>query len=128
MHKAGKIVSGGSSISMQVIRLARKGKSRTYLEKLIEIILATRLELRYSKNEILNIYASHAPFGGNIVGITAASWRYFGRNPEQLSWGEASLLAVLPNSPALIHPGRNRDRLIEKRNRLINRLEKLWDN
>jgi penicillin-binding protein 1C len=121
--KAGKIVSGGSSITMQVIRLARKGKSRTYLEKLIELILATRLELRYSKNEILNIYASHAPFGGNIVGINAASWRYFGRNPEQLSWGEASLLAVLPNSPALIHPGRNRDRLIEKRNRLIDKLE-----
>jgi penicillin-binding protein 1C len=90
---------------------------------LIEIILATRLELRYSKNEILNIYASHAPFGGNIVGINAASWRYFGRNPEQLSWGEASLLAVLPNSPALIHPGRNRDRLVEKRNRLIDKLE-----
>jgi penicillin-binding protein 1C len=120
--KSGKVVSGGSSISMQVIRLSRKGKPRDYLEKLIEMVLATRLELRYTKEEILNIYASHAPFGGNIVGITAASWRYFGRNPYELSWGEACLLAVLPNSPALIHPGRNRDQLIMKRNRLINRL------
>ncbi len=121
-YKAGDVVSGGSSITMQVIRLSRQGKSRTYLEKIIEIILATRLELRYSKDEILNIYASHAPFGGNIVGINAASWRYFDRNPEELSWGEACLLAVLPNSPALIHPGRNRNQLIAKRNRLIDRM------
>ena len=71
--------------------------------------MATRLELGYSKREILALYAAHAPFGGNVVGLEAACWRYFGKAPEQLSWAEAATLAVLPNSPALIHPGRNRD-------------------
>ncbi|MBI1767718.1 MAG: penicillin-binding protein 1C [Bacteroidetes bacterium] len=121
---SGKIVSGGSTISMQVIRLSRKNKSRTYLEKIIEIILATRLELRYSKEQILGLYSSHAPFGGNVVGIEAACWRFFGRSPEQLSWAEAALLAVLPNNPSLIHLGKNRERLKEKRDRLLERLQK----
>jgi len=119
---AGKIVSGGSTITMQVIRLSRKGKKRTVWEKIIEIILATRLEFSYSKTEILKMYASHAPFGGNVVGIDAASWRYFGTNPENLSWAQAATLAVLPNSPALIHPGRNRKTLFNKRNRLLKRM------
>jgi len=121
---AGRIVSGGSTISMQVIRLARKNKSRTFLEKVIEVILATRLELRYSKKEILALYTSHAPFGGNVVGLEAACWRYFGRNPSELSWSEASLLAVLPNNPSLVHLGKNRNRLKEKRDRLLEKLAK----
>ncbi|MCD4793954.1 MAG: penicillin-binding protein 1C [Bacteroidales bacterium] len=119
---AGKVVSGGSTIPMQVIRLSRKGKKRTVWEKIIEIILATRLEFSYSKTEILQMYASHAPFGGNVVGIDAASWRYFGISADKLSWAQAATLAVLPNSPALIHPGRNRDALISKRNRLLKKL------
>lgn len=121
--KARKVVSGGSTISMQVIRLSRKGKDRTFFEKLIEMTLATRLELAYSKKEILSLYASHAPFGGNVVGLEAACWRYFNRGPEELSWSEASLLAVLPNSPGLIHPGKNRDRLKAKRDRLLDKLK-----
>ncbi len=120
--KSGSIIRGGSTISMQVIRLARKNQSRTFLEKIIEMILATRLELRYSKNEILSLYSAHAPFGGNVVGLEAACWRYFGRDASQLSWSEAALLAVLPNNPALIHPGKNRGRLKEKRDRLLTRL------
>ncbi|HTH54462.1 MAG TPA: penicillin-binding protein 1C [Cyclobacteriaceae bacterium] len=120
---SGKVVSGGSTISMQVIRLSRKNKSRTYIEKIIEIILATRLELQYSKEEILALYSSHAPFGGNVVGIEAACWRFFGRNPEQLSWSEAALLAVLPNNPSLIHLGKNRTKLKEKRDRLLEKLQ-----
>jgi penicillin-binding protein 1C len=119
---AGKIISGGSTLSMQVIRMARKNKSRTVFEKLIEVILATRLEFRYSKKEILTLYASHAPFGGNVVGIEAACWRYFARPPDELSWAEAALLAVLPNNPSLIHLGKNRIRLKEKRDRLLTRL------
>ena len=121
---AGKIVSGGSTLSMQVIRMARKGKPRSFFQKFIEIILATRLELKYSKQEILALHASNAPFGGNVVGIDAASWRYFGKSPKLLSWAEAATLAVLPNSPSLIHPGRNRDALLQKRNRLLDRLQK----
>ena len=120
--KAGRVISGGSTISMQVIRLSRKNKNRTILEKAIEIILATRLELRYSKEEILGLYVGHAPFGGNVVGLEAACWRYFGRGSEELSWSEAALLAVLPNNPSLIHLGKNRQRLMEKRNRLLDRL------
>ena len=79
--KTGEIKSGGSTLSMQVIRLSRKGKPRTVFEKLIEIILATRLEIKYSKSSILALYAANAPFGGNVVGLDAASWRYFGRPP-----------------------------------------------
>ena len=120
--RKGKVVSGGSTLSMQVIRLARKGKSRTLGEKLIEFVLATRLEIGYSKQEILALYAANAPFGGNVVGLDAASWRYYGKKPALLSWAEAATLAVLPNSPALIHPGRNRRALLAKRNRLLDRL------
>lgn len=119
-----KVVSGASTITMQVIRLARQGQPRTIREKLIEMIMALRLELSLSKEEILALYVSHAPFGGNVVGLDAASWRYFGREPEQLSWAESAMLAVLPNSPALVHPGKNRIRLLQKRNGL---LEKLLD-
>ncbi len=120
----GEIISGGSTLTMQVIRLSRKGKSRTIPEKIIETVLATRLELTKSKEDILNLYASHAPFGGNVVGIDAASWRYYGRPPEQLSWAETATLAVLPNAPSLIHPGKNRSLLIRKRNLLLEKLAK----
>ena len=66
--------------------------------------------------------AAHAPFGGNVVGLEAAAWRYYGRTAHQLSWGEMAALAVLPNAPALVHPGRNRDVLWQKRNRLLDAL------
>ncbi|MEZ4962962.1 MAG: penicillin-binding protein 1C [Saprospiraceae bacterium] len=118
----GRVVSGGSTLSMQVIRMARKGKPRTLLEKFIEVWLALRLELRFSKKEILALYASNAPFGGNVVGLDAASWRYFGKKPQLLSWSEATTLAVLPNSPALIYPGRNRRALTTKRDQLLEKL------
>ena len=120
--RAGRIVSGGSTLTMQVIRLAREGKSRTFLEKFIEIIMATRLELTTSKNNILSYYASNAPFGGNVVGLDAAAWRYYGRNADKLSWAESATLAVLPNAPSLIFPGKNHDKLLAKRDRLLNKL------
>ncbi|HEX6892046.1 MAG TPA: penicillin-binding protein 1C [Chryseolinea sp.] len=121
--KAGRVVSGGSTLSMQLIRLSRKAKDRNIFEKIIEIVMATRLELSYSKEEILAMYASHAPFGGNVVGLEAACWRYFGRASAELSWGEASMLAVLPNAPSLIHPGRNRNLLRAKRDFLLDKLK-----
>lgn len=125
--KTGQIVSGGSTLTMQVIRLSRKGKRRTFYQKIVEMVLATRLELSHSKRDILALYASHAPFGGNVVGLEAASWRYFGKQARLLSWAESATLAVLPNSPALIHPGRNRNLLLEKRNRLLDKLfQKGW--
>ncbi len=120
--KQRKIVRGGSTITMQTLRLARDKKSRTIYQKVVELILATRLELRHSKNEILQLYTSHTPYGGNIVGLDAAAWRYYGRSPHQLSWGESAMLAVLPNAPSLIHPGKNRTQLKTKRDRLLNKL------
>ena len=117
-----KIVSGGSTLTMQTIRMARNKNSRSFFQKLIEAIQATRLELTYSKEKILSLYSANAPFGGNVVGLNAASWRYYGKQPDQLSWAEAATLAVLPNSPSLIHPGRNRAALRAKRNRLLERL------
>lgn len=117
--KAKRVVSGGSTITMQLARLARGGQDRTFLEKGIETSWALFLETTYSKKEILNLYASHAPFGGNVVGVETAAWRYFGRSAADLSWAESATLAVLPNAPALIHPGRNRERLKEKRDKLL---------
>ena len=119
-----RIVSGGSTLTMQVIRLARRNPERSYQEKLAEAIFAVRLELGASKSEILALHASHAPFGGNVVGLEAASWRYFGRPPDELSWAESATLAVLPNAPKLVHPGRNRERLREKRDALLQKLER----
>ena len=129
-YNAGRVVRGGSTLTQQVIRLSREGKKRSYFEKFIELILATRLELRHSKDEILGLYAAHAPYGGNVVGLEMASWRYFGVQPYQLSWAESATLAVLPNAPALIYPGRNHDELLHKRNRLLKKLrdEKIIDN
>lgn len=118
---SGSRVSGGSTLSMQVIRLARN-QPRNIWHKLIESLMAIRLEVKYSKKNILATYASNAPFGSNVVGLDAAAWRYFGRSADNLSWGEMAALAVLPNSPGLVHPGRNRDRLMQKRNFLLDKL------
>ena len=115
----GSVVSGGSTITMQLMRLSRGIQERTLTEKVLEAILALRMELTSSKDTILRLYAAHAPFGGNVVGLEAAAWRYFGRSPDSLSWAETATLAVLPNSPALIHPGRNSDLLRAKRDRLL---------
>lgn len=120
--RAGHVVSGGSTLSMQVIRMALGNPPRTIPEKLKEMILTLRLERSYSKKQILQLYASHAPFGGNVVGIRAAALKYFNRQPEQLSWAEAALLAVLPNAPALIYPGKNNDLLLLKRDQLLKKL------
>lgn len=123
--KAQRIVSGGSTITMQVCRMAREQKERSVGNKIVEMIWALNLELRFRKKEILKLYASHAPYGGNVVGLDAAAWRYFARAPEDLSWAEAATLAVLPNAPSLIYPGKLDVKLRQKRDRL---LRKLMDN
>ena len=117
-----RVVSGGSTLTMQLARIARGNQSRTVGQKVIEMLWALYLECSYSKAEILRMYASNAPFGGNVVGIEAAAWLYFGREAKDLSWAEQATLAVLPNSPALIHPGRNRAELKQKRDKLLLRL------
>ncbi len=114
---------GGSTITQQVIRLSRKNQKRTYWEKCVEIFKATRLEFRLSKEEILKLYASYTPYGGNVVGLETAAWRYFGIPAHELSWGQSAALAVLPNAPSLIFPGRNEEIFIQKRNRLLEKLK-----
>lgn len=120
--RAGRVVRGGSTITMQVIRMSRGPRPRTYREKLVEAALSLRLEYGLAKDEILALHAANAPFGGNVVGLEAAAWRYFGRGPGDLSWAEAAMLAILPNNPGAVHPGRSREELLAKRNRLLRRL------
>ena len=125
---SGEIKSGASTLSMQVIRLASKRK-RTIWNKCLEILQALKLEVNYSKEEILKMYVNHAPYGGNIIGYYAASMKYFNRPPDQLTWSQAATLAVLPNAPGLISPLMNREHLIKKRNALLYTLleEKMID-
>ena len=118
----GRTVSGGSTLTMQVARLSRKGQRRTIVQKVIEILLALRIELQNDKESILSLFAANAPYGGNVVGLDAAAWRYFGRSPDQLTWAESATLAVLPNAPSVIYPGRAQNALRAKRDRLLDRL------
>jgi penicillin-binding protein 1C len=120
--KAGKIVSGGSTITMQVARISRGNKSRNYAKKFVEILSALKLELFRSKKRILQLYSSNAPFGGNTVGLEAAAWRYTGKSAADMTWAEAASLAILPNSPALVFPGRNQEILRTRRNVLLRHL------
>ncbi len=113
--------SGASTITMQTIKLLR-GDSRTYFNKFRELIFALKLEWRYSKDEILLLYANNAPYGGNIVGVKTAALYYFGKSPQNLSWGQAALLAVLPNAPGFMHLQKNTKRLLQKRDNLLKKL------
>ena len=101
--EAGKIVRGGSTITMQVARMMEP-KARTVPNKLVEMFRALQLELAYPKDEILTLYFNMAPYGGNIVGSAAASRIYFNKSQNRLSLGEAALLAALPNSPTYLRP------------------------
>ena len=120
--KAGKIVSGGSTLTMQVARISGGSHARTYSGKIIEILSALKLELFRSKKEILKMYVSNAPFGGNTVGLEAATWRYSGSSPFSLTWADAAAYAVLPNSPSLVFPGKNQERLRKRRDDLLRKL------
>ncbi len=116
--RAKKIVQGGSTITMQVARLMEP-KERTILGKTVEIFRALQLELHYSKDEILTSYFNLAPYGGNIIGIGAASRFYFGKSPDKLSYGEACLLAAIPNSPNRYRPDLNSDEAKRGRDKIL---------
>ena len=120
--RAGHVVSGGSTISMQVARLSLGKKDRSVKHKAQEVVLALRMEMQYDKDEILNFFAANAPFGGNVVGLDAAAWRWFARPAHQLGWAECATLAVLPNAPSTIYPGKGHAALKRKRDRLLDRL------
>lgn len=120
--KSGRIVSGGSTLTMQTARILLGNQKRTYFQKIYEIFVAICIEIKYSKEQILSIYSSSAPFGGNVIGLEAASWRYYNRPSNSLSWAEYATLAVLPNQPSLVRPGKNQDTLLDKRNSLLMKL------
>jgi penicillin-binding protein 1C len=118
----GRTKYGGSTLTQQLARMAKQRTGKSYSAKIVELFMAFKAEISYTKKDLLKMYASHAPFGGNTVGIDAASWRYFNKAPHQLSWAEAALLAVLPNNPGMIFPGKNNQKLLQKRNQLLLKL------
>jgi len=100
---AGEVVSGASTIPMQIARMAEPG-ARTFPRKLLEAFRAVQLERRFSKRELLEIYLNLTPYGGNVEGVGAAAWFYFGKTPDRLSLGEIALLTALPRSPVRYDP------------------------
>ncbi len=117
----GSRISGASTLTMQVARLMQP-KPRTIKNKIIEMFQAIALEVWYTKDEILKLYLLHAPYGSNIIGYRTAALRYFGQEPENLSWSQAATLAVLPNNPGHVNPMQNQDKLQEKRDELLKSL------
>ncbi|MGV3345019.1 peptidoglycan glycosyltransferase PbpC [Enterobacteriaceae bacterium LUAb1] len=117
----GGIVSGGSTLTMQVARLIDP-QPRTLRGKLIQGWRALQLEWHLSKRDILTLYLNHAPFGGTVEGVGAASWSWLGKPPSQLTKGEAALLAVLPQAPSRLRPDRWPERAQAARNKVLERL------
>ena len=122
--KAGRVVSGGSTITMQTARLLEPRPKRTISAKLIEMWRAHQLEWRLSKQEILELYLTLAPYGGNLEGIRAASWRYFGREPDRLSDDQIALLIALPQSPEVRRPDLRPKGAKAGRQEIITKLER----
>jgi penicillin-binding protein 1C len=119
----GKIRSGASTITMQVAR-ALEPKKRTYFNKLREIFRAGQLELKYSKQEILELYLNMVPYGGNIQGVKAAALFYFKKNPDHLSLAEITTLSIIPNRPNSLVVGKANDRIIRARNDWLKKFER----
>ncbi len=120
-NMTGRKKMGASTISMQVVKLLEP-KKRTYFNKLVEVVKAYKLESEFSKEEILKIYLNNVPYGSNIVGYSGAIKMYFNKEVKDLSYAEATLLAVLPNSPGILNLKKNNDKLEAKRNRLLKTL------
>ena len=112
--------SGASTITMQVAR-ALEPKRRTYWSKLVEVFRAFQLEMKYSKDQILQLYLNKVPYGGNIQGVKSASILYFKKNPDHLSLAEITALSVIPNRPSTLVMGKHNDRIVAERNKWLRR-------
>lgn len=123
--QAGRVVSGGSTITMQTARLLEPRPNRTVGAKLAEIWRAHQIEWRLSKREILELYLTLTPYGGNLEGIRAASWRYFGRAPDRLSDDQIALLIALPQSPEVRRPDLRPEGARLGRDEIVAKLERL---
>ncbi|HEV7334414.1 MAG TPA: penicillin-binding protein 1C [Bosea sp. (in: a-proteobacteria)] len=119
----GRIVSGGSTLTMQVARLLEPRQERSLSAKLRQAVRALELERRFGKTEILDLYLTLAPFGGNLEGVRAASFAYFGKEPKRLSTAEAALLVALPQSPETRRPDRFPEAALKARERVLARVE-----
>ena len=122
-----RVVSGGSTLSMQVARLLDP-HSRTLPGKLRQLWRTAQLEWHLSKDQILGLYLNRAPFGGTLQGVAAASWAYLGKSPLQLTRADAALLAVLPQAPSRLRPDRHPRRAQAARDKVLTRLAefKVW--
>lgn len=119
--RGGRVVSGGSTLSMQVARLLDP-HDRTLPGKLRQLWRTVQLEWHLSKDEILQLYLNRAPFGGTLQGVAAASWAYLGKSPKHLTPAEAALLAVLPQAPSRLRPDRHPERAQRARDKVLQRL------
>jgi penicillin-binding protein 1C len=119
---AGRVVSGGSTLTMQVTRILEPPRSRNIGAKLFQMMRAVQLEERYSKDEILSFYLTLAPFGGNLEGVRAASLSYFGKDPSHLDLSESALLVALPQSPVKLRPDRHATRALKGRDKVLARM------
>lgn len=119
----GRVVSGGSTLTMQVARLLEPREERTLAAKLRQALRAVELERRFDKAGILDLYLTLAPFGGNLEGVRAASFAYFGKEPKRLSTAEAALLVALPQSPETRRPDRFVEAARKARERVLERVE-----
>ncbi|WP_241176944.1 peptidoglycan glycosyltransferase PbpC [Pseudomonas chlororaphis] len=117
----GRVLSGGSTLSMQVARLLDP-HSRTWHGKLRQLWRTAQLEWHLSKQQILTLYLNRAPFGGTLQGVAAASWAYLGKSPQHLTHAEAALLAVLPQAPSRLRPDRHAARAQAARDKVLQRL------
>jgi penicillin-binding protein 1C len=118
----GRVISGGSTLTMQVARLLEPRADRSVAAKLRQVARAIALERQFSKNEVLSLYLTLAPYGGNLEGIRAASLAYFGKEPKKLSLAEAALLVALPQSPEWRRPDRPGDAAQRARDRVLDRI------
>lgn len=118
---AGRVISGGSTLTMQVARLLDP-HPRTFGGKVRQLWRAMQLEWHLSKRDILTLYLNRAPFGGTLQGVGAASWVYLGKSPAQLSYAEAALLAVLPQAPSRLRPDRWSERAQAARDKVLDRM------
>lgn len=121
LARRGRVISGGSTLTMQVARLLEPRSERSLSAKIRQAARAIQLEFRYSKSEILQFYLALAPFGGNVEGVRAASLAYFGKEPKRLSYAESALLVALPQSPEFRRPDRFAEAAQKARNRVLTR-------
>jgi len=119
----GRAVSGGSTLSMQVARLLEDGSTGRWTGKLRQMRVAMALERRLGKDRILALYLTHAPYGGNLEGIRAATLAWFGKEPRRLTAAEAALLVALPQSPETRRPDRQNGTALTARNRVLARMQ-----